>query len=207
MKITHTINWHINKHLLHQAKTFITPHWAPKDATYEYIVKFNKSCLYCDSEVNQKRMGDDCKDWNKLCGISYRPYLGARKNSVMVGWRHLPETQRIEVQPYLHHWKTGEPIYKDFQPRSLKLNTYYKITLSYDHITIQELKVTTEPSPQNGWKLEYEPSPEGVISAWGFVGAIKPTRIRRQINSYFGGNQTAPQDITFELDRGFVKTK
>jgi hypothetical protein len=202
-KVKHTINWHITSDLIGQAYRFLVPHTAKKDGYYTYIVRFNKSCLYCDSELNQIRMGEDCKDWNKLLGISYKPYLNARKNSVMVGWRHLPNTQRIEVQPYLHHHKTGDKVHEPFKPKSLKLNTFYKIRLGPESISIVELKVTKMPTHSNGYTFEYEEKAE--MAAWLFRGVVRPSRFRRQINSYFGGNQTAPQTITFDLNRGFVK--
>jgi len=200
----HTINWHITTDLIGQTHRFLKPTFAKKEGYYEYIVKFNKSCLYCESELNQQVMGDDCKDWNKLCGISYKPYLNAKKNSVMIGWRHLPNTQRIEVQPYLHHHKTGDKVHEPFKPKALKLNTYYKFKVSPSSVECVELRVLKQPSSSNGWKFETKELPE-TTSAWFFKGVLKPSRIRRQINSYFGGNKPAPQTITFDLDRGFVR--
>lgn len=115
-KVTHIINWHINRNILRQALNLIP--WFSNKSTYRYEFEFTESCKYCESELNQLVMGDDCKDWSKLLGISFFPTWNAQKNSVMLAWRHHPE-EGLQVQPYLHTYK-GNSVYDKYTPMNVK---------------------------------------------------------------------------------------
>ena len=190
-KITHVINWHIHRNLFLQAWNLIPK--LSRKKVYKYKFKFTESCKYCESELNQAVMGDDCKDWNKLLGISFFPAWNARRNSVMLGWRHTPENG-IEVQPYLHALN-GDNIYKLYQSLTLEIDIDYIVEINLNTHKLKVYREDQKPLPGLlgatfvRWDLKF----------WGKV--FKPTWIRRQINSWFGGNQTAPQTMSLYVKR------
>jgi hypothetical protein len=133
-------------------------------------------------------MGDDCKDWSKLLGLSFFPAIFARRNSIMLGWRHNPETDYLEVTPY-GHLSNGEAKYVNEVAIDVVPDIDYILEIDLEKKTMAIYKESEEPL-------------EGHFGAtfvrWRLLNYYtKATWVRRQINSWFGGNKVTPQ--TFEL--------
>lgn len=65
----------------------------------EKKILFTDSCRY--------NVGTEQKDWNKLFGMSFGFFplvkqFQMHENSARFGWRYNPDTDRIEVAPYLY---------------------------------------------------------------------------------------------------------
>lgn len=168
-----------------------------------YFFKLTESCEYC-TELNHIIMGDDCKDWSKLFGTSYFPTLNAQKNSIMGAWRHHPE-EGLQFQPYLHD-RAGNSIYKEFEPLNIKKDQYYSVFVMpsegiEDKVAMQIMAVDVELDSKGKIK-KYSDRHDIGFKIWVLdTSKLKLTNLRRQINSWFGGNRPAPQNITFDLDR------
>lgn len=196
MKNNHTIKKgkHNTSSLWKNIITYIPYKDKSKSKTNTYIFKFDSSVEYCKND----ELGVDCNDWNKLLGRSYFPLWNAQKNSEMLAFRHT-SSKGVEVTPYLHD-KTGERHYAEYHPFKIKINTYYKAVLKNDTIRIYELKNVLETP--NG--IEYDSflnTKEKIVSIIWYIRDIniKRTKWRRQINSWFGGNRKASQDINYFL--------
>lgn len=165
-----------------------------------YVFMLDDSCEYCKNN----ELGGDCKDWNKLLGMSFSPRWNARKNSVMLAWRHT-SGGGLEVQPYLHN-SEGKAIYKDFRPLQIKKDIYYLVKILTHRIVVQELLSWASVNRRTG-ELSSYPSIENINGDridWNINNLeVKESKRFRQINTWFGGNRKAPQNITIQLDRRF----
>lgn len=161
-----------------------------------YVFMLDDSCEYCKNN----ELGGDCKDWNKLLGMSFSPRWNARKNSVMLAWRHTSGSG-LEVQPYLHGWK-GVPQYEDYISFQIKKNVYYLVEISRDAIFLSQITDIIFDKETGGYDYSI---PELPIWHWSLTNKkdFKSSKRFRQINTWFGGNRKAPQNITIQLDRRF----
>lgn len=139
--------------------------WKAKKVEKEFT--FTKDSVYnLDNE--------DQKDWNKLTGVSFN--ISALKNSVMVGWRYNVETNNFELCLYFH-------VNGSFNPPSKPLLTVqkdetFKVVFDFDK---SNKTATLELSTSNKTVKETIP-----FLKFG---------INRTINTWFGGNQKAPNNI------------
>lgn len=124
----------------------------------------------------------DQKDWNKLCGLSFHWWTNHR-NSAMVSWRYNPESKLIELGFYYHKdgvvikansSETGE-VFASIRP-SQNIKCHFDVKGQ----TVETTIIT--PSQTVAHKLHY---------------SINLARKTRVINPWFGGNQSAPNDIYF----------
>ena len=116
---------------------------------------------------------NDQADVNKLFGIGYFP--SHKITSVRVGWRWDIQAGKIELLAY-YRWTYG----MQFKPighvdTNQWINMEIIQTWEYHEINIQDMPKTT---------VFIEPSPVGYL--------LRP---------YFGGNQTAPHDMTIHMER------
>ena len=128
-------------------------------------------------------LGDaDQMDWNKLFGISFHLFTN-HENSFMLGWRWNETLSVIELCIYTH--RGGETIYtppvahlRDGEVLECELLIDYKEREARAVISIDGQEVDT-------WIIGY------------------PKRLRswtREINTWFGGNRTAPVQILLEKE-------
>ena len=159
--------------------------------TESFFFKLDQTAHYCEEDI----LKGDCKDWNKLVGVSYSPKWDSMKNSVMLGWRHTSKGG-IEIQPYFHD-NDGKAIHDIFTPLSIKAGEEYLVALSYDSLSLTPLiDITVDPHTlQKEWKLDYSNTIK-----YHFQG-VKKSKWYRVINTYFGGNRKAPQNIDIQLPR------
>lgn len=123
--------------------------------------------------------GPDQMDWNKLCGISFCP-LTNHRNSAMVSWRYNLEADLFELGFY-HHVNGRRVIKRNASGEvwaRCKVAGMLKIRFVIDHLLGQVL-TTIETQ-------------ESVVSD---LTEISTKRRSRVINTWFGGNNPAPNDI------------
>ncbi len=136
-----------------------------------WLVEFSKNCDY--------DLGDeDQKDWNKLVGLFYN-FLNTLDNTVMVGWRWNPDTKRMELNAYYH--VNGS---RDFTRPLLdvELGNPFRVDIRVDYEK-REYTVALERYSDGKQALDTK--------------AFSHDRGRcLEINTYFGGNETAPRTLT-----------
>lgn len=125
------------------------------------------------TESCKYEIGDDQSDINKLFGVGHFPHH--HKNSVRFGWRWVPDLGKIEVLAY-----------------------YYIDGKRMDrHMVYVEI----------GERLVYEINGEGNFYSLIIHGStyldipLKPCKVGYLLQTYFGGNQTAPHDIEIEINK------
>ncbi len=138
-------------------------------------VRFTDSCRY--------DLGDgDQKDWNKLYGYC-RGILGIHEDSVRVVWRYNKDTGMIELG--LYRYMNGKRIFPE-HIFSVRIDEDITVKLEFRSDDIY-LNIITESR-----------------SEWEFVKS--PFDYKKSLlfgcGLYFGGNRTAPQDITIEYSKG-----
>ena len=169
-------------------KEYNVQHWRFEDA--DYIHHPDKDPLF---------QGDQ-KDWNKLHGDSWTPYLiefdfkdfdfthPNHVNTCMVGWRWNPDTELIELNSYNHVDEA-----RQFTPTlmEVKLHQNFKtwikpIGLNVDGNSVVRLWIESEADPDRGFERQFV---EYFIE---FQGQQLPER-SREINPWFGGNKKVPK--------------
>lgn len=138
-------------------------------------VKFTPSCRY--------DLGDeDQKDWNKLfgfcCGIS-----GVHKDSARVVWRYNKDTDMIELGLYCYI--DGERI---FPKKIISVNIDEDVTIKLGY-SLYEISLNIITDNKTEWVFE-----KSMVTC--------DKGVRYGCGLYFGGNRTAPQDITIEYTKG-----
>ncbi len=121
---------------------------------------------------------EDQQDWNKLCGLFYN-FLNTRDNTVMVGWRYNQKTQRMELNGYYHVDK-GRDFTKPLLDVALGEPVRVDIRVDYaqKNYTVQLTRVNDGTLAKNSMPFTHDHTS------------------CMEINTYFGGNEAAPQDIT-----------
>lgn len=158
---------------------------------HHYSNEFPRPLLYCNGieryESRSYEFTDSCRydtgvdqsDKNKLFGWSFGLH---HTNSVRIGWCYCPDTDTIDLCLYLYINKQRftchicmVPIGKDIQ---ISLFTYKNIkgdntvyaSVRYDNMAYSRHRFISNELPR-----------------WGYT-----------LTSYFGGNRTAPHDITLD---------
>jgi hypothetical protein len=144
------------------------PKWVSKNklTTMGRSYMFTESCLYDLKDEDQH-------DVNKLFGFS----IGYHHNtSFRFGWRAILETKQIEIVAYEYHDKIRQatiPIGK------IETNKWYRFVLGYFpllHTTVYSVNGTTLGTTNKS----------NLKKKWG---------LGYTLGLYFGGNESAPQDI------------
>lgn len=122
----------------------------------------------------------DSMDWNKLCGLSFCLFAN-HKNSVMVGWRYNSKDDVFELGFYYH--KNGARMIRRNNENSevwatAPVSGLLRIRFDVDHLTGV---VTGEIETEAGIARD--------------AVQMKTSRRSRIINTWFGGNRAAPNDI------------
>lgn len=138
-----------------------------KVAVWEATVLFSNSCKYTTKDK------DNQGDWNKLIGIR-QEFLGSMKNSAMIVWRHYKE--RLQMGWYYHDWKGIA--------RYIESNEAIEVKIGVPVFLRLESKLVLWDFSINGTRYFKDKSEMsgGFIEGWC-------------INSWFGGNEVAPQMI------------
>lgn len=129
--------------------------------------------LFMDERTMYNHNGNDQRDWNKLCGISFHLFTSHR-NSVMIGWRYIPEANRFEFNAYYH--VDGKVIYT---PKLWTSEPGQKVT---GLISVTDKRVIVQIG-EHSHNQEFK----------------KLRRWRRRIWPWFGGNKPAPKNVVFDL--------
>jgi hypothetical protein len=144
--------------------------------SFKYRVKFLNSCVYTLPE----------DDINKLFGFGYfswKLFLGKTPHhidSARVGWRYNGLSQKIELflYCYVNGYRRIEHIY------NLGINTYYDIEL-IQHPNRYVLSVIDSTGGLYGRPVYYSHNKKLQYLLWG----------------YFGGNEPAPHEMSYELTK------
>lgn len=136
-------------------------------------VVFDMSCKY---EIE----GEDMDDTNKLYGIGYFP--GHHRNSVRFGWRYSPEFRMIIITAYCY-------INAD---REIK----HICAVRIGRPLIFSIEVMPFTYELRVWDIEDDVS----------VGAVQVQHSNKKkwgfpLGLYFGGNKTAPHDMTVKITK------
>ena len=136
-----------------------------------WLVEFSEHCAY--------DLGDeDQKDWNKLVGLFYN-FFNTLDNTVMVGWRWNPETRLMELNAY-YHVDGSREFTRPLLDVELGKLVRVDILVNYEK---REYTVALE---------RYSDGKQAVHTK-----AFSHARGRcLEINTYFGGNETAPRNLT-----------
>jgi len=139
----------------------------PTSVSWNYV--FQENCNYDLGDVDQK-------DWNKLTGL-YFNLFNTRAETVMVGWRYNIPNDEIELAAY-YHVNSG----RDFTKPLLKVKRGEEVSVSIE-VDYKNKAYTVRLKSKNGQAQNRK--------------KFFHNRTRcGQINFYFGGNRTAPQDIS-----------
>lgn len=184
-----------------------------KHLLISYVVRFTKNSIYSQLSGEQ--------DWNKLCGISFSPIFKKKRNMAMVGWRYNHDTQTFQLTPYLHdntgmtYGKFGElPVldvpsdtmvyidfYVDYDSKQVIIEVKKDHELIYNPYTKEINPVKDDIhhviNPANG--MDWYTKSTGFMIKSNYL--VRPTRIYRTINPYFGGTYPPKETISFYLDR------
>jgi len=123
---------------------------------------------------------EDQQDWNKLCGLFYN-FVNTLDNTVMVGWRYNKKTQRMELNGYYHVDK-GRDFTKPLLEVALGEPVRIDILVDYEqkNYTIQMTRLNDGTLVQDNMPFTHD------------------NTSCMEINTYFGGNESAPQAITIK---------
>jgi hypothetical protein len=115
--------------------------------------------------------GEDMADINKLIGVGYLP--SHHKNSARFGWRYDSDKDKIELFAYCY--VSGVRIYQYMCDISIGSRTRISLTIEDNKYVFEVGNFETSVLHNNKHKFQY---------------LLRP---------YFGGNKTAPHNITIEL--------
>lgn len=146
--------------------------------TLSFDARFNSNCDYNLGNSHQK-------SWSKLMKISPSSSGEGKRHSNRLGWRYNLDSEKIELAMllHLHHPVIGnDPTKKLWFPIHVTdLNVFNEVELIFD----DALMVTTVED-------------KSVIMKEQFFTNTYKTGVRR--NAYFGGKQSAPQDMSFRVE-------
>jgi len=148
---------------------------SPKEV--KWTVRFHENCDYHIQENGTTHV--DQYDWNKLCGVFFSLF-NTRKDSAMMGWRYNPKTDEIEMAPY-YHVSSSRDMFKTMM--TVKREETFSLSLKVDYEKKSYL-----------WKMEkegFETTHEMPFTHRGGLCGF--------ISFYFGGNQTAPQEVSVDM--------
>lgn len=146
---------------------------------YFHVQSIERTFIFDFSAIYELANGDQ-EDHNKLFGISYT--LNDHKESVRIGWRYSIENNSIILSAYAY--VNGERIMTDvcnavanrkYLGRIYISDDYYRV-LIYQKEDMRHLGSATIHKKYN--------------KSFGY-----------KLGLYFGGNQTAPHDITIEISK------
>jgi hypothetical protein len=155
------------------------PKFVKREDPLRFRVMFTPSCRYTLDNGDQN-------DVNKLFGIGYYPWH--RVNSVRFGWRYDPKVDMIEILCYFR----AKGKIKFFPMCFVKCDHWYQMEIYRTEFGLETYKFTIDGGniPGHGQyyftkSFLFRPSPR-----FGYL--LRP---------YFGGNQTAPHDMTIHMER------
>jgi hypothetical protein len=162
-------------HGKHSSGIHFKPHYGLKDV--EHVVTFNKS-------ANYNLRSNDQYDINKLFGISYGYH---HNNSVRFGWRSLcPNSTKIEILMYVY--VDGERI-KEVNEELTICTVDINVPYRYEIVTIKDkyyfIVSDMNHNVLNIKTMDFNP----LKPKWGY-----------HLYPYFGGNRTAPHNITISMN-------
>ena len=132
---------------------------------------FDYTCAYFHND-------DDQFDWNKLTGISFG--IDARNESVMIGWRYNRILNQFELAAYYHI--SDERLISNILLRVFA-DKEVKAMISVDY---EQKMYTVEINAADSFNVVQQ--------------KFKHDRtLARRIHPWFGGNKTAPHDMTIKI--------
>lgn len=159
---------------------------------------FNKNTYYTvsvaarfdrSSAVDVQPGNDD--QFNKLCGIAFN-LLNPTRNSVMCGWRYNPTSKKFELTPYWHD-KTGKNHFFTKDLYEVGVDELFYI----DFIITENAEVQVAFERERSIANEYN----DYVLFDNLKPGPEPTKLARHINSWFGGQIAAPQDMQHYVSR------
>lgn len=158
----------------HSAKGFHFNFTFKKNVAFK--CKFDKSCLYYFDDI-------DKFDINKLCGFSTTWFH--HKQSGRIGWRCI-DGKKIEIVTYSYNDGTREQTETDILGTVLPDQEFYvsiednedMYTYTFENMSVKDSFVKAVDKKQKDWFF--------------FHYLLFP---------YFGGNKTAPHDMTLYVER------
>lgn len=149
----------------------------PQKITWEVIM--GDDCNYIIKDGEQVSV--DQLDWNKLCG-AYFNLFSTLHNTAMIAWRYSIENDLIELSPYYHVEGSRDM----FPPMmTVKRQEPFTVILKVDW----ENKKYIWEMKKAGSEVTHEMPFQHQHKLCGFI------------NFYFGGNRTAPQQVSCQMSR------
>lgn len=149
--------------------------------TLRWESSFEPSCCYFITDKNGK-MDVDQWDYNKLTGIAFNNF-NPLANTAMIGWRHNPNTELIELTPYWHVQK--QRFFNEKQFLTVQPNERFIVEI----ITNKEKKEV---------EICIKTSKDILKDTKTFKAIPKTATL---IQPYFGGTSKAPCDMKLYLKR------
>ena len=147
-------------------------------------IRFADNCNYIIREADGK-ISVDQLDWNKLCGIFFKVLsFNTRKESVMMGWRYNIEEDEIELAPY-YHINAGRDMFPPMM--TVRREEVFQLELHINH----DKKTYRWIMQKDGFIAEHEMPFEHTSRTCGLI------------NFYFGGNRSAPQEVSCNIGLAF----
>lgn len=144
---------------------------------FEYEFSFIYESIY-DLKDN------DQLDWNKLCGVTMS--LIPNKQAAMIGWRYNVAEDLFEVLPYIN--EDGNNINLEllgtYKPIKVSKSQYCKASITFDK-NVCTFKININGVDQPIYSYIFKKVP----------------KLKRQINPWFGGNKSAPKQISIYLTK------
>ncbi len=153
---------------------------SPMKKGFQWLIYFDDTCKYNLNSVDQL-------DWNKACGISLFDFIPNDNNSIRLGWRYNPESDKIELTAYVHD--QGPTVFLPDEPFEVDPHKGIRVTIR-TYVDKWVLEVT-EIEAKKTKTFSYTPKE---VNTYMFA---------YENGFYFGGNKTAPHDMALakELTR------
>lgn len=150
--------------------------WSYKNrSSLKYQFVFDESARY-DLKDN------DQKDWNKLTGLSRHLWTN-HKDAAMVSWRYNPASKLIELGAYFH---------KDGQTIKAKINGSEVMGVAKIGSSAKAIIDIITKDNTNAIQITIITTDTALIRQ---PFGVDLDHKMREINGWFGGNRSAPQDI------------
>jgi len=151
----------------------------PNNKEYQWIVALDDSCVYSFKDLDKGTIAENQWDWNKLVGLSLFDFIPNDKNSIRVGWRYNPTTQKIELGAYQHldgKTHTSDPFIFSINPKDL---VRIGITVFTDKWVVSISNIDTK----EGYDFTFN------------LNKARHFNFAYENQFYFGGQEVAPHDM------------
>ena len=151
----------------------------PNNKEYQWVVALDDSCVYSFKDLDKGTVAENQWDWNKLVGLSLFDFIPNDKNSIRVGWRYNPTTQKIELGAYMH--LDSKIIFSDPITLNIEPNELVRVSIK----TYTDKWVVNIISLDSKVEMTYTQT----------LNKAKHFNFAYENQFYFGGQEVAPHDM------------